>query len=30
MLARIGIDKATYYRWKQKDAKFNGKADEAV
>ena len=26
---KIGIDKATYYRWKQKSKKFRAKADEA-
>ena len=26
---KIGVDKATYYRWKQKDEKFREKADEA-
>jgi hypothetical protein len=26
---KIGVDKATYYRWKQKDEKFRERADEA-
>lgn len=28
--SKIGIDKSTYYRWRQKDEKFKGQAEEAI